>query len=549
MTTRPPADGPEPYPAPMPAGYPPPSGDVPAPAGYPPPSDDPPPPTGYPPPSGDFPPPIGYPPPSGESPPPTGYPPPSGGLPNPYAPGPQPYGTPAPGGNGRRPLLIVVAVAAAAAVVAGAFLLIGEDEPALQWQGEGIDDPEATLTDAEATVEELVAERHGALHDDGRCYFSLPEDETVKDVNEHLRCGPVLFVDGDPEEPYLTFGLSLSGDGDTTLVVEDRPTEPQPTALDAGERLSRPDGATAPEGNGGLDPPEPPRAPDDVLGAIDVGPSTVGTPPEGAKIGALNAGYELTSLGTIDRYGRGDDARRPAEGHQLIAFEVSSGPGELPSPTATPSVQVQVDGGEMRDVGSIIGGSSPVVMSVPDDAESVDLVVTDAETEQRLSLLDGTPGDGNIRVLTRTNRTQTLGTAHSVSATASDGSGSASVTGTITVHAVFLEWFLYDDPSKRPSTPRTAYLTVHVEYAWAGVEPADAGLTDQPFSVALADGQVLPAVNLAPDPTSQAIIAIEVPADFTTGTLQIGGVDQQPTGLTVDFGGNVYSTPISIPAG
>jgi hypothetical protein len=45
------------------------------------------------------------------------------------------------------------------------------------------------------------------------------------------------------------------------------------------------------------------------------------------------------------------------------------------------------------------------------------------------------------------------------------------------------------------------------------------------------------------------VIAIEVPADFTTGTLQIGGVDQQPTGLTVDFGGNVYSTPISIPAG
>jgi hypothetical protein len=508
--------------------YPPPSGPAPYPA----------------PQSGDYAPPAaGYPPPSGD------YPPPLGGLPGPYAPGPQPHYPPAPSGNSRRPLLIVGAVVAAAAVVVGAFLLIGEDEPALQWQGEGIDEPEATLTDAERAVEELVDERHGALHDDGRCYFSLPTDENVKDVNDHLRCGPVLFVDGDPDEAYLTFGLSLAGDGDTTLVVDERPTEPEPTSLDAGERLSRPDGATAPAGNGGLEPPEPPEATDDVLGAIDVGPSTVGTPPEGAQIGALNASYELMSLGTIDRYGRDDDARRPAEGHQLIAFDVSTGPGELPTPTATPTVQVQVDDGELRDVGSIIDGNSPVVMSVPSDAETVDLVVTDAETEQRLSLLDGTPGDGNIQVLTRTNRTQDLGTAHQVSATASDGSGSAAVTGTITVRTVFLDWFLYDDPAKRPSTPQTAYLAVHLDYAWAGVEPADAGLTSQPFSVVLPDGQVLPAVNLAADPTSQVIIAIEVPADFTTGTLQIGGVDQQPTGLTVDFGGNVYSTPINIPAG
>ena len=148
-----------------------------------------------------------------------------------------------------------------------------------------------------------------------------------------------------------------------------------------------------------------------MLGAIDVGPSTVGTPPEGAEIGALNASYELTALGTIDRYGRGDDARSPADGHELLAFEVSTGPGELPLPTATPTVQVQVDDDEPRDVGTIIDGSSPVVMSVPADAESVDLVVTDAETTQRLSLLDGSPGDGNIPVLTRDNREQMLGTA------------------------------------------------------------------------------------------------------------------------------------------
>jgi hypothetical protein len=210
---------------------------------------------------------------------------------------------------------------------------------------------------------------------------------------------------------------------------------------------------------------------------------------------------------------------------------------------------VQVDDGEPRDVGSLLDGDAPVVMSVPDDAASVDLVVTDADVEQRLSLLDGTLGEGNLQVLARSNRTQTLGTAHQVSVTGRDANGSAAVTGTITVQAVYLDWFLYADPSKRPSTPQTAFLVVLLDYAWVGVEPADAGLTDQPFSLALPDGQVLPATNLAADPQSEAIIAIEVPADFTTGTMQIGGVDQQPTGLTVDFGGSVYSTPISIPAG
>lgn len=509
-----------------------------------------PPPDPHPAPPGAFPPPAtAFPPPTGAFPPPsTAFPPPTGGYPGPYPSGQQPF-PPDPPRDNRRPLLIGGAVLAAAAMVGGAFLLLGNDEPDLQWQGEGIDEPEATLDAAEQALAELVEDRHGALHDDGRCYFSLPGDETVKDVNEYVRCGPVLFVDGDPDEPYLSYPLSLSDEGGTTLVVGDRPVTPEPTALDMGERLSRPDGAAAPDGNGGLEAPDPPPAAEDVLGAIDVGASTVGTPPEGAKIGALNASYELTALGTIDRYGRGDDARSPADGHQLIAFKVSTGPGETPAPTASPTVQVQVDDGEPRDVGTIIDGSSPVVMSVPDDAASVDLVVTDAETEQRLSLLDGTPGDGNIQVLTRANREQTLGTVHEVSATGRDGSGSASVTGTITVRAVYLDWFLYDDPSKRPSTPQTAYLVLELEYAWVGVEPVDAGLSHQPFSVVLPDGQVLPATNLAPDPTSGVIVAIEVPADFTTGTLQIGGVDQQATGLTIDFGGNVYSTPLSIAAG
>lgn len=529
MTSPPPADGPAPVPDPDRA-----PGPVPEPATssawYAPPA-------AAPAPSAD--PSVGAPFPPGPTPPPAGG----------HRVAPPPPFHPPPRRSRRRPGLIGGGVLTVVAVLVGAFVLLRDDEPDLQWQGEGIDEPELTLEDAERTVASLVDERHGALHDDGRCYFSLPEDEAVKDVNDHVRCGPVLFVDGDPDAPYLSFPLSVSGEGGATLDVGDRPVDPEPTALEPGERLARPDGAEAPEGNGGLAPPEPPPAAEDLLGAIDVGPTTIGTPPEGAKIASLNASYELTGLGEIDRYGSGDAARRPAEGHRLIAFTVSTGAGEARTPTATPSVQVQVDEGEARDVGTIIDSDSPVVVSVPADAASVDLVVTDADVEQRLSLLDGTPGEGNLRVLTRANRTQTLGTIHQASATASDATGSVGVTGTIRVEAVYLDWFLYDDPAKRASTPQTAFLVVLLSYAWVGVEPADAGLTNQVFTVVLPDGQVLTATNLANDPTAEALIAVEVPADFTTGTLQIGGVDQQPTGLTVDFGGNVYSTPVNIPAG
>jgi hypothetical protein len=194
-------------------------------------------------------------------------------------------------------------------------------------------------------------------------------------------------------------------------------------------------------------------------------------------------------------------------------------------------------------------GASAIVVSVPEDAESADLVVTDAEVTQRLSLLDGTPGDGNLRVLARTNRFQAVGAAHRVAATGRDAGGSASITGTITVEDVSLQWFLADDPSKRASRPDAALLVLHVTYAWSGVEPAHAGLTPQAFTLALPDGRVVEATNLAADPDSEAIVALEVPASFTTGTLHIGGVDRQPSGLAIDFGANVYDTEISIPAG
>jgi hypothetical protein len=430
------------------------------------------------------------------------------------------------------------------------FVVLRSDEPDVQWQGEAISEPETTLEEAEGVLDSVVDERHGALGDDSRCYFSLPEDESVKDVNDHVRCGPVLFVDGDAGEPFLSFPLTASDDeGDLRLAVGEQSVEPEPTALESGERLVRPDDQQAPEGSGGLEPPEPPAAADDLLEAVELGPTSTGTPPAGASIGSLNASYDLTQLATIDRYGAGDSARRPADDHQLIAFSVSEGLGEAIVGTGTPTVQVQIDGDTPRDVTDLIEGGDTVAVSAPTDAESVDLVVTDAEVEQRLSLLDGTPAAGNLRVLTRTNRDQEINAAHQVGATGTDGVGSLPVTGTITVNGVHLEWFLPEDATKRAANGNNALLVLSLAYNWVEITPPDAGLSEQAFTLTLPDGQTLPGWNLAPDPVNQAIIVFEVSADFTTGTLNIGGVVPQPAGVTVDFGANVYYTSISIPAG
>lgn len=56
--------------------------------------------------------------------------------------------------------------------------------------GQGIAEPEATLEDAERAVDPVVEDRNGAQDDDTRCYFALPADDDVKDVEDQLRCAP-----------------------------------------------------------------------------------------------------------------------------------------------------------------------------------------------------------------------------------------------------------------------------------------------------------------------------------------------------------------------
>jgi hypothetical protein len=106
----------------------------------------------------------------------------------------------------------------------------------------------------------------------------------------------------------------------------------------------------------------------------------------------------VTGLAQPERLGIGDDARRAAEGERLLA------------------VRYAIDGGEPVTVEPALvapGTTVEAVLSVPADTEVADLVVDDAGVQQRLSLLTGAPGDGNVQVLARPNRGVELNAASS----------------------------------------------------------------------------------------------------------------------------------------
>ncbi|MGH9247242.1 MAG: DUF2510 domain-containing protein [Acidimicrobiales bacterium] len=479
------------------------------------------------------------------------YGPPSGppAAPQPWYPPPGPPPAPPPKRN-RLPLVIGGVVVVALLIAGGAFVLLRK--PALTFDGRAIDRPERTLSGAEDTLEAIVEERHGAKNDGSRCYFSLPNADT-SDVNDFLRCGPVLFVDGDPDEPYLIFPLETeAGDGDAIrLVAADEPESPEPSGLGRQEVLRRPDDVGPPDGSGGLEAPPPPPA---DAGLFEVNPLDdvdLDVPGSDASIVSLSQAYNLVGLAQPDRFGQGDDARRPADGEKFVAVQIERDLGEDISATP-PDVAIQIGENppvpvpeEVRNAITPVG----LIVSVPDETELVDLVVTEVGIEQRLSLLTGEPAPLNISVLRRENRSQTLGASQALTITVSKpGFVSETDTVTVTVNRVDLVWFFGEGGAQHPADPNNAFLVVDVDYAWPPDVPVNTGLTSGLFSLTPAGGGPIPAINLATDPT-KVLVAFEVPNTFTQGTITIAGRSTNPGGFTEDLGGGQFPVPISIPEG
>jgi hypothetical protein len=462
--------------------------------------------------------------------------------------------------RGRIPLIVGGAILAIVLVVVLVSVL--QDGPDLTFDGRPLDRPESTLRTAERHLRSLVDERNGATDDDTRCYFSLREGES-SDVRDVARCGPVLFVDGDPEASYLTYPLDArGGEGDRVrLVAAEEPQGQEPERLPRAEELRRPDGEVAPEGSGGLQPPPPPRADRGHVEALPAGDlEDLEEAPDDARLGALHVGYTVTALTEPTRIGHGDNARRPADGEKFVGAEIDVAPGEV-SGLGAADVDVTIQVGDedpvpapdiMREPFASLG----LVVSVPEDTERVDLIVADTGVEQRLDLLEGNVGRNNPTVLRRDNREQDLNATANLTLTASrPGYYSRSFTVTPTIDAARLFWHYPVDgggPTTRPPGPDRAYLVPVIN--WAGdpelIVGPDDGLPLPHYSLRLPDGQTIPAIDIDPNTADQWFtVAFDVPADFTEGTMVIGGSSLLVDDITVDFGPNRLEAPISIPAG
>ena len=447
----------------------------------------------------------------------------------------------------KRPYLVAGAAVLAVLLVVGGVLFFRGDP--IRLDGRDVADPEGVLADADDVLAGYAEERSGVTGDDSRCWFELtgPDSDEVRDA---LVCGPVLLVDGDPDRSWLRLPVSAETDGDQVRLTVDSPAddaelEERPDA----DLLRRPDGGTPPEGSGGLEVPPPPQA---EAGWVVGGPFTDVSwtaPAAPARLSGAAVSVTITGLAEPERVGEGQSARRAADGERLVAVQYLIAGGEGAS-TATPAVSYQVDDADplVVDPALVVPGATlEAVLSVPEDVEAADLVVDDAGVQQRLSLLTGQPGPGNLQVVNRANRGVDLNAVQPLTAFLSGpGRAPAPVDLTVAVTRARLFWFAGADGSKRPADPSRAWLVLDTSMA-APNSPAGP-LPVEFLSLALPDGSVVRAVDLDDDPVNTQP-GFDVPGDFTAGTVTVTGMLVYPDAAITDFGPARMDVPVGIAAG
>jgi hypothetical protein len=490
----------------------------------------------------------------------------AGGWPQPgaqgaWAPGPAagawaPPGTapwPAPGTapkrSTRRPLIL--ALVAVVVVAAGliTWLAWPDAAPKLTYQGQAIAAPADVLTTAETSLAALVKSRHGVQDSATRCYYTQPKTPASgakkSDIEDKLRCGPVLFVDGEATKTYLVVPLAAgsSSGGKVTLTPQRSLTGLEPVAIDNTLRLVRPDDKSAPDGSDGLKVPTPPAAAKDLLTTASLGPTSAPPSLDHARIVGKNAGVTLEAAGPIDRYAAGDDARSAPPGQQLIAFQLSYGEGDV-SASGSARASVEVIGGATRPVPETTGSDEWVIVAIPTSG-SAQLRFTDDNYTQTLSLPDGKPGATNLAVLSREHRTAVIGKTASVPMRYSEGSNSANVTFHASAGLASLDYWIPGHEDKHAKDATHAILSVEVDYTDPDAPGKTFGFDPELLRLKLPNGTTIQSRNVASG--NKIFDVFDVPASFTKGTLEIRGSEKVDK-VTVQVQKTV-SFVVSIPAG
>ena len=430
---------------------------------------------------------------------------------------------PPPARRNRAPLVVGGVLVAAA--VAGLITYVawpGDDAPAITYQGREVAAPADPLSAAETAVVSAVDERRGAKTDETRCYYARPKtpaaDAKASDVENSLRCGPVLFVDGEKSASYLKVPVTADPSGSQVrLTVPGDVTDLDPEPLGDVD-LVRPDGQTAPADDGGLDVPQPPAAGKDVLTVAPVNSAAAPSTLDGAVMVGKYTRVTVTRAGEIERFGSGDDARSAPEGQKLLAFRIEYGQGDV-GDLANNDAKLVVDGGTPRDLPTVTGDDY-IIAAVPLTGTAV-VTLADSGFDQQLSLPDGTPGKNNIAVLRRSGRVGYIGKSVSVPIALRRGSQTGTATFRARATITSLDFWAPGNTSIHPTRPDRAILSVRLNYTDSLAPGKTFGFDPAVVRLKLPGNVYAKARNIAPK--GKVSNVFEVPANFTAGVVQIIG--------------------------
>ena len=478
--------------------------------------------------------------------------------------GPQPPSAPAPGTpwqpagptppptaarkSHSRLIIGIVAVLAVAGGLVAWLLWPRGNSDSLTFNGKSIAEPSAVLAGAEEDVAALVGTRHGSKNASTRCYFAQPKTtpagQPSSDIEQTVWCGPVLFVDGDPSQNYLAIPL-MSGPASGSSNSVSLRTAPgissiQPQSLDSTLDYVRPDGLTPPK-TVDLSTPKPPAADQDVLTTAPLGPVPAPKALADARMVGRTASVTLAAAGEVARFGQGDNARSAPSGEKLYAFRVEYGRGDIGHAKVT--AEFVVDNGTPRPL-PVALNDDWIIAAVP-DGSSAQIVLDNAGYEQSLSIPDGKPGPDNIAVLVRSHRESAINTTASIPVHLASGSGSADVTWNANVSTAELNFWIPGHMFRHPTSAGDAVLSVHANYHYSDTPSTTYGFDPELLRLRLPDGTLLKAENVAGKNKINDVFV--VPADFTEGTLEIGG--HEKVGDVMVTISRSVQVPISIPAG
>lgn len=441
---------------------------------------------------------------------------------------------------------LIAVVVLGVLVGAGWLAVIPSSARRLTIYGRPIVNAGQLLTSVQDDLDQQVRARHGVRSRAARCYYSADSArpfDLPAGIGDQLFCGPVLFVGGSPDRPYLSYRLvcTLEPGGGYRLAVSSSggampSADPRPAL-----RLLRPDGAVPPARTV-LPPPEPPAAVGDVLTTT----STVATRLTAAGAAAVMVGRltgaRLVEYGFVGSYGVGDQARTAPVGYRLLAFAAVGMPGEegVPGEEAVPGMggaqqpdlSVRVDGVER---GPLAPTSDYVVIAVPARASQVELVLTDSGIKQAVSLLTGRPAATNPPVTRRVNRIVQLDTSRPVRVRLTSAAGAGVAGGTLSIRSVSLSYWS-PDGSPCPD-PDRAWLHVQAMVRLDG-DPRAYGAEPALLAVSIpvqgsgsgSSSVKLPARNAAADPAREVDDVVEVPASLTAGTIFYAGTVKTANG-------------------